>query len=146
MKNISDLLGGARDPQGRLILGDPHKGCQYCGHVTTHTDDRVVAYHPGTECCIPALQNLIRWRKNERAELKHKMEIEEEQIITTGEARIETADTKYREGKAEAKLALQRDRFDEKVRSTYAPHMDELDQEIQEYQTKLEHLQAHAGV
>ena len=51
-----------RDDQGRRIIGDPKLGCRHCGLVVRSavTDyPHIIVYHPGAECCAPALLDAI---------------------------------------------------------------------------------------
>lgn len=52
-------IDAEHDEHGRLILGDPRKGCPWCGapavatigHGRDNRTERVAWWHPPTNCC-----------------------------------------------------------------------------------------------
>lgn len=77
------LAGLPTDSTGATILGNQTQGCRHCGAIEAHysTNGRVVWYHPGTHCCLEALQTQLAWRQDELQALRRE--------ITDHQARID---------------------------------------------------------
>ena len=77
---LQDALKGSRDEEGRLVLGNPDKGCRHCGAVAINVaeNDRLVWYHPAAECCPAAIADQIRFRDGEIA--THKKAVAAKQL------------------------------------------------------------------
>jgi hypothetical protein len=65
-----------RNEEGQVVLGDSTKGCKFCGTVEAKYagNGRAVFYHPGVECCVPALELQIKSRQGELRTLNKKIE------------------------------------------------------------------------
>ena len=79
MRHVFD--GVERDEDGRLLLGNPHRGCEFCGQDAEPTYSgcgRVAWWHPPLDCCrerrhlqIQADRAEERERAQERARAAH---------------------------------------------------------------------------
>lgn len=67
--------GLPKEPSGATIIGNDTRGCRHCGTVEKHYSQnrRVVWYHPGTTCCLPALKDQLRWRQAEVQALRQEI-------------------------------------------------------------------------
>lgn len=137
MKPLMDL---PRDETGRLVYGNPTKGCRFCGYVAEKVseDGKVILYHPGTECCEDALKQTISNREGEitlkkRQAQQHLDELDrlEETVRVYGENRSTAA--------AEARLRL------EKARAGVAPRVAALRAEVDELALEVADLRRRLG-
>lgn len=69
------LAGLPTDSTGATILGNQTQGCRHCGTIEAHysTNGRIVWYHPGTQCCLNALNDQLRWREEELQALRREI-------------------------------------------------------------------------
>lgn len=58
------------DDKGRRILGDPTKGCKFCGRTEIEYTGNSVVYRRALECCPEAVALMISRRLDELATLK----------------------------------------------------------------------------
>jgi hypothetical protein len=73
---VKELLAEfSRNKDGQLVLGDPNKGCKFCGTVEMKVaaNGKAVYYHPGVECCVQALELQIKFRQGEMRQLGRKI-------------------------------------------------------------------------
>lgn len=81
---VADALGAhaSRDDEGRLIIGSPERGCRHCGSVTATVaaGDRLVWYHPSTECCRAAIADQMSYRYAEIEQLKARIREKQEAL------------------------------------------------------------------
>lgn len=64
-----------RDSEGRIVLGDPAKGCRWCGTVAVKVaaDNKAIMWHRGTTCCLQAVQQQIKYRRAEMDAINRKI-------------------------------------------------------------------------
>lgn len=116
MSQLNQVLGGGdrevRDADGRLILGNPHKGCRFCGAVEMKyaSNGNAVLYHPGVECCVAAIDAQIGHRDKEIEMLQGQMTAKETALqLLEDETRMYDPDSKSTEA-TKAFYRLQRAR------------------------------------
>lgn len=70
------------DDEGHAVLGDKSKGCRHCGSVSRKVseNDRVVLYHPSTECCELAAQDQVRYRRGDLDRVRAALAEERERV------------------------------------------------------------------
>ncbi len=102
MKRAFTVLEPAenRDDDGRLILGDPTKGCRHCGDIGIKVaeNDQLVLYHPGVECCARAVADQLRFRRGDIDELQKEITAKEKALeLIRDEARMYDSQSKATE-------------------------------------------------
>lgn len=77
-----ELFESIRDAEGRIVLGDPAKGCRHCGHVEIKAaaNGKSILHHPGVECCANTIRDQIRYRAEEVASLQTRQKEDEERV------------------------------------------------------------------
>ena len=137
MDSLTDLFGGRKDDTGRLIFGDPDKGCRHCGFVDVkysrdasgEDTGQAAIYHPGTECCSPAMTDQISWRHAEVNQLKRKLEEDERRVELLREA-VDFAESATKRDMARGLAAKAERGFALKRKEHYEPKIKELAVEI----------------
>lgn len=81
MKHVGTVLESAetRDEDGRLVLGDPTKGCRHCGAVAVKeaANGKAIIWHPAVECCVAAVNDQIRFREGDLIGLQNEITAKE---------------------------------------------------------------------
>lgn len=130
-----------RDKDGWWNIGNPRKGCQFCGSVSVkegREGGSVRWYHPSTECCPEAITRQIQWRADElRAVQKARDE------FMAGLAKLnEEFQSAYgvRKGELDAKLKSAQRAFDLRDSETWKPTVSGLGAEIARLRRKRESM------
>lgn len=73
---------GSYDEAGRLVLGDPSKGCRHCGAVAVKeaANGKALVWHPAVECCLAAVDDQIRFREGDLDTLQKAITAKEQQL------------------------------------------------------------------
>ena len=100
-----------RNRNGQAVLGSPDKGCKFCGTVEMQiaNNGKAVYYHPGVECCIPALETQIVFRKEEIEALQRKIENHNAEILRLEET-VQTYGSGNSREASEARMKLDKAR------------------------------------
>lgn len=84
MKQVAAVLDSpeTRDEAGRLVLGDPSKGCRHCGAVAVKeaANGKAIIWHPAVECCADAVNDQIRFREGDLETLQKAITAKEQQL------------------------------------------------------------------
>jgi len=125
-----------RNKDGYWVIGDPEKGCQFCGDVSVKEGEKggkTAWYHPSVECCADAITRQIEWRRAEMEDVRRKREADdrglEELRRLSQEGGIGARD-------AAAKLPGATRGISSKNEHVYGPQMRELAGEIHRLQVK----------
>lgn len=78
MNSIADLLGAEVDQDGVRHILPNARGCPHCGSTDAKTYEvdgevRAVIYHAAAECCTRRLDDQVRWREQELANLEARL-------------------------------------------------------------------------
>lgn len=156
MKGLTNVLGGkeeTRDEDGRIVLGNPLQGCQFCGTVEMKyaSNGRAVLYHPGAECCTAAIDLQIQSREGEIRALQAQVVAKETALeLLRDETRMYDRDSKsteatkafYRLERAEAQLNDSRLVIEGRISGDAARGEIGVTVEIRELKIKRRELQA----
>lgn len=122
----------------KRFLGDPNRGCPDCGAVAERIiSTGQVAYSPGTECCLPAVERQIAWRNEEVAALQ-KRRAEREAALEQIRAGLDELPTRHAREAAEAKLERAERNLSNSDRAVFAA-------QIQSYSAEIKRLRAKAA-
>jgi hypothetical protein len=71
-----------RDELGRVLYGDPTKGCRFCASVAEKVAEngKAIVYHPSLECCDGAVAAQIGWRQREIKTLEKRIDEHNESL------------------------------------------------------------------
>lgn len=135
---LDHLQDATRDSEGRLLIGNPQRGCPHCGEIAIkygkHND--TILHHPALECCEKRLTQEIAWRTEEIQKLQREAATEEE--TTKGiRASIEEMDTQARRKAAQARAEHAERNLERRKREHYNPGISSLAREIARLRAKL---------
>lgn len=141
----TEVLAGSaprRDKNGYLVIGNPERGCPFCGSISVHASEvgNVAWYHPSTECCERAVTRQIQWRSDELRAVQKERDADERAVA---EQERRAADSYGGEGaRAQARLSGMRRGVAAKEAGFYGPRVKELAGEIARLKRKRDALGA----
>lgn len=127
----------------KRVFNQNTPGCRDCGAILAHqTESGHVFWHPGVECCAPAIRRQIAWRGNDinhiQAEIAgHRKGIAELQKLAA-EASYQSRST------AEAKALRAEESLRKRMREDYEPRLKALSSEIARLKRELAKAEAEA--
>jgi len=119
-----------RDRNGYLIIGDPEKGCPFCGSISVEASKvgNLAWYHPSTECCAQAITRQIQWRSDELRAVQKEREADERAVSEQAQRASDSYGGEA--ARAQGRLGAMQRGVEKKESEYYQPRVSELAGEI----------------
>lgn len=119
-----------RDDNGYLIIGNPEKGCPFCGSISVEASEvgKLAWYHPSTECCAQAVTRQIEWRSAELQGIQLERGADDRALAE--QRRVAADSYGVKRSDAERRLRSMERGVDAKQEGYYGPRVKELAGEI----------------